>query len=898
MKIMNVVRRWNAAGRPPRRTNARRGRAPLRAVRTMNFALMLLAVSGVLATAIHSASDFPRRLRYQVGKTYQYDYRVSIDASSASRDAAGVRKGGGATTVIEAAANVTISGVEADGSYVGELSLQNPSVQRSDATSSQVVDDEATLTALGVPLRFKQAPNGVIVTVSSPASAPAQVVNIQKGVLNALQLTLMTGSSYVAAEKAGQGLLQVRYTLKERNGQLQISKQYDQGSFGQLVTSGAPVGNLKMKNQIEMILDSASGVISNVSYNESISTGDGAAPVNAGATGFDGVTAWSTIKASGSLKLRKVINAAARPSKAAAYATDSMQAKVTAGTSNRAGIDLTTIDVRSELALLESEPGNPAHHARVVALVEADTNPNDAIDVLGTVAERLIATAGHDTVSAAYVDVLGSVGTPVGQSMLSAVLGNRSAHPALGSVQFGNRVQEQALLSVVRLNTPTMTTVRTVTALTERASALHDTAVTVLGAVAGRLASQNPAEAKRLVGQLESALAAADTASDIELYLTAVGNAGLPSSLGVIARYATPQASFGTDAAAPEAIQAAALTALRKIPSAEADALLRNALDDVSRPMAVRSLAAGVVSDRGTQTVSVKPGTALALPRPIEDEPGDDPPPPPPPPYHPPAPPAPPPVIGMYNQSWTHTLGNADLGVEFPGGIKLDVPPASTNGISAHAYQKANALLFGNSFEVIKGELRTFHQGNDQVFGAYLSIANNLIRRQFELRVPCADDQAGNLYTATATFLDVTTKIPVFAVITLDLNVRATGSFTLDWNFRADICRFDTATVQAGIVPRVWVSAEASAYLDIWVARGGATLTAILLDTSVPAQASVVLTANPPAVRFCVDIQATTRPLSGYLDVWADALGVRVGSARLWEFSTPASSFPLLVQCF
>jgi glutamyl endopeptidase len=81
---MNVLHLWNAARRGPDRTGAARRRAARR-VRTMNFALVLLAVSGMLATAIHSASEFPRRLRYQVGKTYQYDYRATIDASSSSR---------------------------------------------------------------------------------------------------------------------------------------------------------------------------------------------------------------------------------------------------------------------------------------------------------------------------------------------------------------------------------------------------------------------------------------------------------------------------------------------------------------------------------------------------------------------------------------------------------------------------------------------------------------------------------------------------------------------------------------------------------------------------------------------------------------------------------------------
>jgi hypothetical protein len=57
-----------------------------------------------------------------------------------------------------------------------------------------------------------------------------------------------------------------------------------------------------------------------------------------------------------------------------------------------------------------------------------------------------------------------------------------------------------------------------------------------------------------------------------------------------------------------------------------------------------------------------------------------------------------------------------------------------------------------------------------------------------------------------------------------------------------------------------------------------------------------------------MDIRVTTQPLSGSLDVWADVLfptlwppfveWTRVGTARLWEFSTPPWTYPLLVRCF
>jgi hypothetical protein len=130
----------------------------------------------------------------------------------------------------------------------------------------------------------------------------------------------------------------------------------------------------------------------------------------------------------------------------------------------------------------------------------------------------------------------------------------------------------------------------------------------------------------------------------------------------------------------------------------------------------------------------------------------------------------------------------------------------------------------------------------------------------------------------------------------------------LDWNIAGNACEIVTGTLQAGIVPRAWVSAEASAYLDILVARGGATLTATLLDTSLPAQAKLAWnTSSTPPVTFCVDVRVNTQPLNGSLDAWADVLvptwwppflqWTRVGSVRLWDFTTPAWSYPLVNQC-
>ncbi|MFN8443731.1 MAG: hypothetical protein U0175_23335 [Caldilineaceae bacterium] len=830
----------------------------------------------------------PRKLRYTVGKLYQYDYAVQINSTSAKRDAQGVQEDGGETTVIQATANLLITGQAADGSFLGEVSLQSPTLYRTDGKNQYAVDDAETIKALSIPLRFKQAANGVITTVSSPTDASPQVVNIQKGVLNALQVTLVDNQSdYMAQEQAGQGTVQVHYTLQEQSSGLRISKQYNQNSFARLIASGTQDPSMKLQNAVDLVLDRNQGVITSMSYNEQIASGDGA--VNPDGSGqYDGVTAWSTVRSSGRLTLLSVSDKAPAVTSAGLnYTTDSLGAAITKGIANQSAIDLSQIDLNSELAQLESEPANPANHARLLALIEADSgDPNDRIDVLMTIAEHLQTNAANDMVASGYIDVLTSVATPQAQEMLAAVLGNSSAYPQLAGAPFSTFVKEHALINLSMLKSPTSAIVGAVSAQLKNLNVgLSETAVTVLGAVSSNLSDEDPGTAQQLADLLIANLSAARQPADVDLYLDAVGNAGSSSALAAIKPYLSATMIDNSGQVHDDLeLQSAALVALRKIPGSEAEGLLVQALNDTARPHTLRQMVANVLQERSGLSQTAQNALTqfnfgtLAAP-------------------------------GAYSKSWNKLLGNHDLGVDFPGGMDVASPPAAAN-LTAYAYQSANGWIFQHSLSIAKGELRSFRRGNNQVFGAYLSIANNLIRRQFELEFPCAVSQSGNLYSGSVQFLDVTFSMPVFAVITLNINFKATGNFTLDWSYGADFCGITKITLNAGITPKTWATASASAYLDIVVARGGATLSATLLQTEIPASASVVMDGGgaTPSLSFCIDIKVKTQPLSGYLDVWADIriprLGIppwewkRIGSARVWTFSSPSASYPLLVQCF
>ncbi len=825
----------------------------------------------------------PRKFGYAVGKRYQYDYGVQIDTTTAKRDAQGVREEGSETTVIHAIANVTITGQDATGAFSGEVALQDPDLYHTDGTTKYALADKDTLNALAVPLRFKQAINGVISEVAWPADAQAQVVNIQKGVLNALQITLLDGQDdYMAQEQAGQGAVQVHYKLQEQSDGLHITKQYNQASFTKLVRAGDPDNGMKLENAIELVLDRNQGVIASMFYNENIASGDGATGVDPSNTGFDGVTTWSTVKSAGRLTLLTVDNGGVVAAAGAGltYTTGSLAAELTEDMLNRAGIDLSKIDFNSEFTQLENAPDSPEPHARLLALVEADNaDPTNNIDVLKLITDRLQTNAANDALATAYIDVLASVGTPQTQEILSAVLGNSQIYPTLAIAPFGTAAKIQALTDIALLKAPTSMTVETVKPLLKNLNpALRDTAATVLGAIANHLANNDQTAAQQVADLLATKLSAARQPADAELYLNAVGNTGALSVLPLIKPYlhATLMINSTGQFTNDLQLQAAALIALRKIPGSDAETLLVDALKDTTRPQTVRVLVANVLQERSdlskpAQTALDQFSIGLTA------------------------------APGSYNYTWTKLLGNNNLGAEFPGGITVASPPAAI-GLSANAYQAANAWIFAHSLPIAKGELRSFRQGDYQVFGAYLSLGGYVISR-FEQQFQCSASRTGNIFNGTLQVLDVTYSVPIFAVLTLNINVKASGSFSLDWNFSVDFCGITQTTLNAGITPKAWVTAAASAYLQLVFVRGGATLNATLLQTQLPAQASLKLNALPtPSLQFCINIQASTQPLSGYLDVWADLFSwegwKRVGSQRLWSFSTPSATYPLLAQCY
>ena len=868
-----------------------------------------------LRDAVVPQSAVKRSLAYEIGKTYHYEYEVIINTSSSKRDATGVREDGSEKMVIYAMAELSITGQEDDGTFVGQIVLNDPFICNTDGTVEGKVEDAETINALSTPLLFKQDPSGLFTAVLVPQGSPAQSTNIQKGVLNALQVTLKEENSYTALEDIGQGMVNTQYAIEEKVDGLHITKTFNRQSFANLLIQGPASEDLILQNTIKLVLGRNHGVISQMSYTEKIASGDGKDSNDGIDTNFNGVTVWSTAESTGSITLKQVTASEdlAAASLNALYVADSLGATLVEDAPNRKGIDLSEIDLDAAFANLETDPINPDHHAYLLALVDADDgNPHDDIDVLRRIEDRLLANVVNTQVANAYVDLLGTIGTLHTQEMLSAILGNIQAGSSnLLLAPFSEAVREQALINIAILDSPTITTVNTVQGIvsappdttTNSFSNLHETAVSVLGAVANNLLDENPDMARALAEELARELKKQQEAKKISLYLDALGNAGHPSSLDVIKQYTNSEIVLTNilDNIAMQAeaidIQVSALGALRKIPGNETESLLLASLTNQRELDVVHTIVANILSVRND--LSAEGTTILAefvqrelassdhhdLWQKERNEEGER---------------------GKWNRNWNYTTGNSDLGVAFPGGTTLMIPPAY-DGFYVYAYQKADALIIGQTFSMLNGELRTHRLGEKQVFGAYLTIGGNLIRRQHEEILSCGASRSGTLFGGTLTFMSASFRIPVYAGITLGIDVKATGSFDLTYELLVNACNLQNLTASARITPRAWATAEASANLSIVLIRVGATLSATLLQTAINGGILASYDAVNNNDRFCVYIAIVTQPLSGNLSVWLDVRvpawrippwkWKRVANATLWRFSSPLYTYSLLNQC-
>lgn len=299
-----------------------------------------------------------RRLGYNVGNTYTYGWELIIKTESVSKDSQGTQEGGN-TSQLSGLVDLQVLEQDVNGDYRLALSVRNPTMIASQHDAAATTLNEPTVTAaLATPLLFTQAATGEVLAIRTPQDAPAAVVEIQKGIVNLLQVTLRPEAQYTVIEEGGQGRYQSHYTVSDTGNGLLVAKTLTEGDFIELVSAGTPEAQIKLNNRVEMRFDAPQGAPQEVHVVETITTGDTQAVDVATDMAASAAAVEIKVLSEGWLRLQQV-NATADETVLAAttnYVQGSLRADLSDVATEETVIDLSTVQIADELATLEQNP--------------------------------------------------------------------------------------------------------------------------------------------------------------------------------------------------------------------------------------------------------------------------------------------------------------------------------------------------------------------------------------------------------------------------------------------------------------------------------------------------------------------------------------------------------------
>jgi len=857
-----------------------------------------------------------RELNYEVGKTYRYAYKADSVTSGFQRDSEGVSGEPISKVVIESIAEVTVTGQNADGSYDGQVVLSNVfacgAALAPDSTEETIIDNPLIVEALQTPILFTQTSTGEITSVQIAQDANLEVLNYQKGVISALQVNLQEGDNYIATERGNQGSYNAAYQLAEQDNLLTINKSYDNTSFTDLIHRGENEDALIIDASTEAVLDGTKGILTSVIESNTVANGSESFEPDGSNAGFDGIANWTQVDTSSSIVFESVESAhnVQSATLTAVYFNDDLGN--TLSDDDPVQVDWSQIDLEQETNALVTTPTDTNAYLRIMELVNAD----DEVRVLDKIAEKLATSAANDDAAAALIDVLIEAGTPYAQNILSGVLGNQAVQAADLSATMSITTEEHALIGLVLLESPTITTITTIKNISEVDATLQDTAISVLGAAVDRLSTTDEQMADEINNTLLAGLASSNDEEEISVYLDALGNAGDIDSLDSISEYITNTLTLGngdvlTDT---EDIQIAALGALRNIPGEEAEGLMVAALQDDEASIGIRLTlydallerpnlsAAGVaalqesasLANIGTEEnlagVNSLNASNIAMPQ----------------------------TFSRYSRSWDKRFGNKYIGLDLPGRFSSQNYISyfsflgrsfgpKTPGLYLYAYQDADALLAKKRFNIasasvtLRGNKRRDGKPSDKyTFGAYLNLLNYRIKKKYENNFNCQTSRNGKVWDGrTSKSWSIKIPIPKFPDITLKAGLGAYAR--LDYSMNVNLCNPNNMTGRAAIIPSGYATGygEASASILWGAIKGGAGVKATLLDSRFTLELRANgKAANLGSIRVCVDVNVRMQAIRGEFYVSGKALWFLGGSVPVYKFSTATRTYSLYDRCW
>ena len=210
----------------------------------------------------------------------------------------------------------------------------------------------------------------------------------------------------------------------------------------------------------------------------------------------------------------------------------------------------------------------------------------------------------------------------------------------------------------------------------------------------------------------------------------------------------------------------------------------------------------------------------------------------------------------------------------------------------------------GINFSLFRAKLLSDAPSGTRRFGAYFWIGSNTLVWKYEANVGCSFAKSGVLWEGSREFFSFSRSIPVYGLLVVTLEAEASGYAKITYDYQQQLCNSDAATLTGKITPQAAITAQGGGYATLLVLRGGVTLTAEILKTTIPAQTNATLTRNGSSLVLdaCIDVKAAVDPLTGKLaakvEGYVPILGwKKIKAWNIWEFAVSSQNYTLLANC-
>ncbi|MCA9981533.1 MAG: hypothetical protein KDD89_11880, partial [Anaerolineales bacterium] len=524
-------------------------------------------------------------------------------------------------------------------------------------------------------------------------------------------------------------------------------------------------------------------------------------------------------------------------------------------------------------------PNNPALFTRMRFLINADRDSSTGLVESGLIA-RLNANLTNTEIAQTYMNLLMFAGTENAQMALVNL-----ADPVASSAPAP--IAHHALHNLALLENPLPASygmLETVMNSGAATAAQQNTAVMGLGAVAGTLSETNPAVAQTLANTLQSKLANAATDQETEIALLALGNtkqANLLATMQPYLAHSNPQ------------VRAAAIWGLRNDPSEEAENLLIDMLDPVFSldddpwlddpfdvPMAVMTLKnrPGKPSDNLNQTLAAY--DALQ----------------------------PKPKGGVLVDDWNRTIGGDNLGGSLPGDFMWKSPPHATR-LDAFARQsvkyhlnvpKLNIYKNGTVAQVIASLAPKEGNNSIQRFEYKLDLFGNTLS-EIEFDVACGGSGGDEISKGTHTFLDYQFNYPIWAGLSVGVEVAASVNYIIDYSYAWNACNLLDMSGDLSLTAEANVHAVARGFAQVLVLRGGVALDVDVIRVTATGELDAVYNLEDD-FKVCLALPLEFKVLDLDLSLFVERRGIKkwkpLYTETIWDHTVKEQEKPLYSECW